>query len=199
MDHHPAPKSRSLPLSLRREVLAEAGYRCAVPTCRMILALDVHHIIEVQAGGPHTLSNLLALCPTCHALYTRGIISREAIHGWKLLLVSLTHTFDHVAISHLLFLQHTQQQHLLLSGDGVLSFASLIAAGLARYQLVRQETSSATYIVQLTPKGTQILAAWCSGDREAIKRVLHTLASAEERPADEPGGTGEQPLSQPGK
>ena len=44
-----------------REVLIEAGYRCAVPTCRTILALDLHHIEEVKDGGPNEPSNLLAL------------------------------------------------------------------------------------------------------------------------------------------
>ena len=68
-----------VPSSVIREVLIEAGYRCAVPTCRNILALDLHHIIEVQEGGINEQANLLALCPTCHALYTRGNIPKEAI------------------------------------------------------------------------------------------------------------------------
>src|SRR5690242_2534416 len=88
-------------------VLTEAGYRCAVPTCRTILALDLHHIIEVQEGGPNELSNLIALCPTCHALYTRGTISRESINVWKTILVALNHAFDKETVSNLLFLKQT--------------------------------------------------------------------------------------------
>ena len=42
---------RNLALKTRTLVLTEAGYRCAVPTCRGILALDLHHIWEVVAGG----------------------------------------------------------------------------------------------------------------------------------------------------
>ncbi|HEY3992904.1 MAG TPA: HNH endonuclease signature motif containing protein [Ktedonobacteraceae bacterium] len=175
MSQNPIRKSRPMSLSLKREVLAEAGYRCAVPTCRSILAIDVHHILEVRAGGPHTLSNLLALCPTCHALYTRGTISREAIHAWKTMLVSLNHTFDQTAINHLLFLHHIQNHPLLFSGDGVVPFAPLIAVGLASYHLVSQETSSAAYAVQLTAKGTHLIEAWCSGNREAVKHALNTF------------------------
>jgi 5-methylcytosine-specific restriction endonuclease McrA len=58
---------KPIPASLKREVLTESGYRCAVPTCRTILAIDLHHIIEVEEGGKNELSNLLALCPNCHA------------------------------------------------------------------------------------------------------------------------------------
>ena len=85
-------KSRTkIPEDVKRAVLTEAGYRCAVPTCRNILAIDMHHIIEVMDAGPNEQSNLLALCPTCHALYTRGIISRESINAWKTMLVALNH------------------------------------------------------------------------------------------------------------
>jgi HNH endonuclease len=100
----------AIPLDVRVQVLTEAGYRCAVPTCRNILALDLHHIVEVKDRGPNDASNLLALCPTCHALYTRGTISREAINTWKLMLVTLNHAFDQESISNLLFLYHTQKE-----------------------------------------------------------------------------------------
>ncbi|HEU5377946.1 MAG TPA: HNH endonuclease signature motif containing protein [Ktedonobacteraceae bacterium] len=116
---------RPLSMVLKREVLTEAGYRCAVPTCRNILALDLHHINPVEEGGPNTLSNLLALCLTCHALYTRGIISREAIHAWKQLVMALSYAFNTEAISLLLFLKRVEMNGVLLSGDGMLRFASL--------------------------------------------------------------------------
>src|SRR5438045_571534 len=95
-----------IPSSIVRDVLTEAGYRCAVPTCRNILALDMHHIVEVKDKGPNEQSNLLALCPTCHALYTRGMIPQEAIYAWKTMLVALNHAFDRESISNLLFLHH---------------------------------------------------------------------------------------------
>jgi hypothetical protein len=56
------PRERdNLPLKTRVIVLTESGYRCAVPTCRTILALDMHHIWEVSAGGGNDPSNLVAL------------------------------------------------------------------------------------------------------------------------------------------
>ena len=50
----------AIPESIKREVLTEAGFRCAVPTCRTILAIDLHHIIEVSDNGPNEAYNLLA-------------------------------------------------------------------------------------------------------------------------------------------
>jgi len=61
-------------------------------------------MVEVQEGGGNTLSNLIALCPTCHALYTRGTISKDAIYAYKSTLVSLNAAFDRDAVDNLLFL-----------------------------------------------------------------------------------------------
>src|SRR5450759_1684073 len=99
----------TIPRDIVTSVLIEAGYRCAVPTCRNILAIDLHHIVEVKDGGPNESANLLALCPTCHALYTRGTISKEAIDAWKTMLVALNHAFDKETISNLLFLNRTDK------------------------------------------------------------------------------------------
>lgn len=84
------PQKRiKIPKNLKYKVLTEAGFRCAVPTCRSILALDIHHMLEVHKGGGNTLSNLVALCPTCHALYHRGDIPSESIVYWKTLIRDL--------------------------------------------------------------------------------------------------------------
>src|SRR3970282_2244198 len=119
------------PLKTRVNVLTEAGYRCAVPTCRTILALDIHHIWEVSAGGSGDLSNLIALCPTCHTLYHRGTIRQESIYVYKAMLVAITRAFDVEAIDRLLFLESCKKDFLVVSGDGLLHFARLIAARLA--------------------------------------------------------------------
>jgi hypothetical protein len=126
MDEIKIAMRKPIPASLKRDVLAEAGYRCAVPTCRTILAIDLHHIIEVQEGGENELSNLLALCPTCHALYTRGTISHDAINVWKTIIVALNHAFDKESISNLLFLKKTLTNEVAVSGDGVLKFSHLM-------------------------------------------------------------------------
>src|SRR5262249_32115458 len=99
-----AEERKKLTGSLVTALLTEAGYRCAVPTCRNILALDMHPILEVNAGGPDRLWNLIALCPTCHALYHRGTIKQESIYAWKSMIVALGRGFDVESIDKLLFL-----------------------------------------------------------------------------------------------
>lgn len=149
----------------------EAGYRCAVPTCRGILALDLHHIIEVSEGGGDDTSNLIALCPTCHALYTRGTITKDAISAWKTMLVGLSHAFDKDSISNLLFLQKSGSA-LRVSGDGVLKFSHLIASDLASFRLLMQNGPLFIYQVFLTDKGSRIIEAWFSGDRNQVNKAL---------------------------
>ena len=60
--------------------LLRAGERCEVPDCARELFLrhdgtpylEVHHLVPLSKGGADTLSNVAALCPSCH---------REMHHG----------------------------------------------------------------------------------------------------------------------
>jgi hypothetical protein len=88
------PQRKHIPDSVRDGILREAGYRCAVPTCNTALAIDLHHIVEVCERGGNEPSNLLALCPTCHALFHRWVITAESIRLWKARLVALNNTID---------------------------------------------------------------------------------------------------------
>lgn len=180
---------------IRIQVLTEAGFRCAVPQCRNILALDMHHMEEVSTGGGDEATNLLSLCPTCHALYHRNIIPEESIYVWKSILVSLGHAFDREAIDHLLFLQKLEshaaqaasrteprpfgiwnERALAVSGDGVLRFARLIAAGLADFSMVPL-SGTGLYSLCLTDRGRSLIAAWLSGNREAVRTALSGLSN----------------------
>jgi HNH endonuclease len=151
-------------LNVATMVLTEAGYRCAVPTCRGILAMDMHHIWEVREGGPDDLSNLIALCPTCHALYTRGTISVHSIYAWKAMLVSISQAFDREAIDLLLFADKLERSPpLKISGDGVLRFNRLIAAEFVNFQLAPTVGIDYLYFVKLAPKGQLLVDAWKKG------------------------------------
>lgn len=174
------PRERKgLPLKKVIIVLTEAGYRCAVPTCRGILALDMHHIWEVRAGGGDDSTNLIALCPTCHALYHRGTISQHSIYAYKAILLSLSQAFDVNSLDDLLFLEQLKPNELYISGDGVLKFSRLIASGLAHFDAdvhtiisggaLQHRSSQLVYEVQLTEKGRMLLAAWKSGDRGRVE------------------------------
>lgn len=168
------PRERTnLPLKTREILLTECGYRCAVPRCRNILALDMHHIWELNAGGSDDPSNLIALCPTCHALYHRGTISVGAIHTYKAMLVAISRAFDLDAIDRLLFLESVTKDFLVVTGDGLLHFGRLIAAGLAT---VEQKSNNnwqiVTYTVNISDRGRLIIEAWKEGDRTRLKKAI---------------------------
>lgn len=170
----PSPRERdNLSLNVRIAVLTESGYRCAVPTCRTILALDIHHVWEVAAGGGDAPENLIALCPTCHALYHRGIIRRESIFAWKSMLVAMSRAFDTETIDRLLFLASCDNDFLIVSGDGLLSFGRLIASGLASVSLkANNNWQVVSYAVNITTNGRGIVDAWCLGDQAQLRKAL---------------------------
>ena len=170
------PRQRSsLPLKTVTMVLTESGYRCAVPTCRNILALDMHHMWEVNAGGGDNPANLIALCPTCHALYHRGTISPDSIYAYKAMLVAISQAFDLDAIDRLLFLAMYDKDFLIVSGDGVLAFARLTAAGLTTVSMKANNMwELVTYAVNITEKGQLLIEAWRTGDRT---RLIHALGA----------------------
>src|SRR5215204_1270528 len=164
---------KAIPKATAIQVLTEAGYRCAVPTCRQILAIDIHHIVEVSKGGSNDLQNLLALCPNCHTLHHRGIIPSNAIYAWKAMIVSLSQAFDTQSIDDLLFLANPHvAEHLQVSGDGVAKFSRLIGAGLATFDVFMMNGPIVLYRIGLTPKGAQMILAWQSGDREALAKMM---------------------------
>ncbi len=76
------PERTPIPADLRRQVLLEAGHRCAIHTCRHV-DVDVHHIVPWAQCGEHRLENLIALCPNCHRRAERGDIDRKSLRLYK--------------------------------------------------------------------------------------------------------------------
>ena len=146
--------------STMRQVFVESGYRCAVPTCRTVVFLEIHHLERVADGGGNGADNLLALCPTCHDLHHRGIISREALQVYKRFLQSLTEAFDQRTVDVLLML--ASNGPILCSGDGLLGLAGPIASGYIAFKSV----NVLVYRAGLTPKGMEFVMKWT----EAAKR-----------------------------
>jgi hypothetical protein len=133
----------------------------------------MHHMDEVSNGGGDDPSNLIALCPNCHRLYHSHVISRDAIYSYKSMLVALSRAFDLEAVDRLLFLSDCKQDFLIVTGDGLLHFARIIAAGLASVELkANNNWQIVTYAVNISPKGKQIIDAWRQGDRARLKIAL---------------------------
>lgn len=72
----------AIPAELRRQILVEAGHRCAIQTCRAP-DVDVHHIEPWHTRKTHDLENLIALCPNCHRRADRGEIDRKSLLHYK--------------------------------------------------------------------------------------------------------------------
>lgn len=129
-------------------------------------------MVEVSKGGGNEASNLLALCPTCHALFHRGVIKQASIYAWKSILVALSQAFDVHTIDDLLFLSLPETAELRLTSDGVLRFSRLVGSGLAGFQKVDAYWSNPLFQVSLTEKGNQLVAAWKSGNSDEVIRVF---------------------------
>ena len=83
----------AIPAAMRRDVLIESGYRCAIPHCRET-QIDVHHIVDYAVVQEHTFDNLIALCPNDHRRVTNHEIPRKAIQQIKANLSVLNHRYS---------------------------------------------------------------------------------------------------------
>ena len=61
---------------IRSQAIKKYGNICEL--CGYKLAIDTHHIIPKFQGGLHEIQNLMVICPNCHALITRKIISLKS-------------------------------------------------------------------------------------------------------------------------
>lgn len=85
---------RPIPRPIARQVKEEAGWRCAIPTCRATSALEIAHIIPWSEVRTHTFDNLILLCAICHYRYDRGEIDRASIKNYKANLAVINHRYS---------------------------------------------------------------------------------------------------------
>jgi hypothetical protein len=173
-----------IPAVIRDEVLREAGYKCANPTCRNILTLQLHHMLWVKDGGTNDATNLIALCGHCHDLHTQGHIPFKAIAYWKGLLHALNHAFSKESMDLLLFLAKPRFENIWFSSDGFLRFAGLVAADLV--EIVESQFAVGPRVrdsapmsppttsvrLQLSDKGRTLVDSWLAGDEAAYVKAL---------------------------
>lgn len=73
----------AVPTALKRELYEEAGYRCAIPTCRGTSALEMAHIRPWSEVREHVYDNMIVLCAVDHTRFDRGEIPRPSIQVFK--------------------------------------------------------------------------------------------------------------------
>jgi hypothetical protein len=178
-----------LPNHIRDLVLLESGYRCAVPTCRQTITLQVHHIIRVADDGGNSPDNLIALCPNCHALHHAGHIPLDAIKIWKTMLVSLNEG-SRSNVDLLLVLSNEEDRiakaakkdeeppPFRFTGDSLPAIAGMLTSGLIeiskRYLGGSAWSSpSPSFEVALTSKGRKLVNAWKEGNYNAAEEVIN--------------------------
>jgi hypothetical protein len=181
-------KRKTIKPHVRQLVLLEAGYRCANPSCRQILTLELHHMCWVKDGGDNSPENLLALCRNCHGLHTIGNIPNDAIAAWKGLLVALND--PHRPSADLLLVIHAEDKRVReatdskkippkfrFTGDSLGSLAGLLTSGLV--EISRRYIGASlmggahpSFEVGLTAKGLLLIEAWIAGNPHQIRIAL---------------------------
>jgi cytochrome c553 len=70
---------------MERALFIEAGYRCAIPTCRVIGPLEIEHIEDWAKVKEHKFANMIVLCANCHGLKGEGPrkLDRKALRQIK--------------------------------------------------------------------------------------------------------------------
>ena len=186
------PKTQKYPRRIgaatRQQVLIEAGFHCANPICRSILTLELHHIDWVKDGGGNRLENLIALCPNCHSLHTKGHIPREAIEVWKSILTSINN--PHRSSADVLLVLFEEDQRIAsapdpsavpgpfsFTGDGLGVLAGLMTSGLVTITRRRSGGSAwgggtPYFNVGLTDSGRLVVKAWRTGRADHLRAAL---------------------------
>lgn len=89
------------------------------------------------------------------------------------MLVAITRAFDVEAIDKLLFLETCKPDLIVVSGDGLLNFARLIAAGFVSFEQKKNNNwQIVTYTVNISDKGRKLIEAWRQGDRTLLKQAM---------------------------
>ena len=145
----------------------EAGYRCAIPTCRFPITENAH-IVSWAESGDHSYDNLIALCPNCHTLYDDGKIDRIAIIAYKKKLMFLNEIYSRFELD---VLDHLKTHRRALI-PGELLIKRLLEEGIVEHEekIMIQgfgdgEDILGIFSVVLTEKGKKLLEDWGKVDK----------------------------------
>ena len=154
----------AIPSQLKREILMEAGHRCAIPACQKT-PTEVAHIIPWEQVRKHTFENLIALCPTCHARYDGGEIDRRSMHLYKANLSILTRRYGELEQRVLrLFVREPQRIEV-----GMFGGVELLLMNLLEDRLIIDTGRASGFVIDdipftkfyaITPSGRDFIKRW---------------------------------------
>jgi 5-methylcytosine-specific restriction endonuclease McrA len=85
-DNPVPPKSRAVPLNIRRAVLQRDNYQCTYcaadgKRCSERVGLEIDHIKPYALGGSHQIENLRVVCKAHNTLFAEQVFGRDFIRG----------------------------------------------------------------------------------------------------------------------
>ena len=162
----------AIPAALKREVLVEAGHRCAIPRCQQV-PVEIHHIESWATCRSHEFENLIALCPVCHARaegHGGQLIDKQSLRQYKANLSILSHRYSDYERRALTLFSEQPHRVLEFGDDADFYFMHLLRDGLiakAEGQfrpgssvIIRQAGRSMINSYRLTPAGHVFIQKW---------------------------------------
>lgn len=138
-----------IPRPLKRDLLIEAGYRCAIPTCRAVSPLQIDHIEDWARVREHKFDNMIVLCSNCHGRKGNGHgqIDRTALRQYKANLALLNHRygdFERRILDH--FAANPEPNFIILPGGMELLLRYLVLDGYLEHLTDFQAVFVSNYI-----------------------------------------------------
>lgn len=122
----------AVPAPLKRALYEEAGYRCAIPTCRVPGPLELAHIEPWSQVREHRFENMIALCRNDHFRFDHSEIPRQSVRVFKSNLAVLNARYSEI--------ERRLLEHFVEAGmDAVVTIDAGDLATLSFRNLVRDE------------------------------------------------------------
>jgi len=146
---------KHIPKDIRKAVLFEAGYRCAISTCKATTT-EIAHIVPWAKSKDNSFENLIALCPNCHTRFDqKKEIDEESIRRYKQNLSILNNRYGEFERRLFEILAKSQDREFIVGAGGDILVANAVKDGL--FELYQEEESSgltdAEILVVIDTKG----------------------------------------------
>lgn len=117
---------------MKRDLLAEAGYRCSIPACRIPEPLELEHIDDWAKVREHRFENMIVLCRNCHHLFKAKRIDKRFIRHIKANLAVLSGRYSEIERRLVEMLYERGDESVMLDANDLthLSMRNLLRDGL---------------------------------------------------------------------
>lgn len=161
-------KRPPIPVALEREVLVEAGHRCAIPACRQS-PIEIAHIVGWAKCKKHEFHNLIPLCPTCHTRFDKRDIDQKSLILYKHHLAMLNGRYGSIELRVLkLFANEPERTQISLLSDLQLLLQQLLDDGLLVDSGNGESLADGVLLrkcYELTPAGKDYVERWLDPKR----------------------------------